>query len=114
MIAQKIIELRKQKQLTQTDMAEHLSISRQAYSFYETGKHEMDFKSLCKLADFFGVSTDYLLGRYDTKPFLLDKDDEIVLVKKYRELDERGRSSVQVVLEHEYLLNKLGAKNSAV
>jgi len=102
MIAQKILELRKQKGLTQANMAEHLKISRQAYSFYEIGKNEPDFCSLCKLADFFNVSTDFLLGRYDIKPFLVDNDDEIELIRKYRTLDKRGKRSIQVIVEHEY------------
>ncbi|MCL1820956.1 MAG: helix-turn-helix domain-containing protein [Oscillospiraceae bacterium] len=88
--------------MTQVEIAKHLKVSRQAYSFYELGKNEMDFKSLCKLADLYSVTTDYLLGRYDTKPFLLDNDSEIELVIKYRTLDERGKLSVNVVVENEY------------
>ena len=114
MIAQKIAVLRKQRGLTQADMAKHLKISRQAYSFYEQGKHEMDYKSLCKIADFFQVTTDYLLGRYDSKPFLLDDDEEIDLIKKYRTLDERGKRSVGVLLEHERQQNKKDTKKSAM
>ena len=115
MIAQKIAELRKQKGLTQADMAKCLSISRQAYSFYELGKNEMDFKSLCKIADIFNVPTDYLLGRYDSKPFLLDDDDEISMVKNYRMLDDHGKGSIRATLEHELShVPKTNAKKPAM
>ena len=113
MISQKITALRKQSGLTQTEMASHLQVSRQAYSFYELGKHEMDYKSLCIIADIFNVSTDYLLGRYDTRPFLLDSDEEIAVVKKYRLLDDRGRRCVQLVLENECTQTNNSVKKTA-
>jgi len=101
MISKKITDLRKQKGLTQVEIAEQLKISRQAYSFYELGKNEMDFKSLCKLADFYNVSTDYLLGRYDVKPFLLSDDEEIEIIRKYRTLDQRGKNTIKANLDFE-------------
>jgi transcriptional regulator with XRE-family HTH domain len=58
-----LTRLRQEKGLTQTELAELVSISRSALSLYELGKREPDFKTLEKLADFFGVSIDYLLGR---------------------------------------------------
>lgn len=60
-------ELRHNKNLSQADVAEFLRISRQAYNFYETGKREPDNETLQKLASFFDVSTDYLLGRTDER-----------------------------------------------
>lgn len=60
-----LAELRKDKHLLQKDLADFLSISIGTVSNYETGAHEPDFETLCKLADFFQVSTDYLLGRTD-------------------------------------------------
>ena len=63
----KLIELRKEKKLTQSDLAEVLGISRQAYSNYEAGKRQPDNETMLKLAEYFNVSVDYLLGR-DDKP----------------------------------------------
>lgn len=57
--------LRKDKKITQKDMAEVLGITRPAYTAYETGKRQPDFEMLQKIADYFDVSTDYLLGRDD-------------------------------------------------
>ncbi|MDR0294079.1 MAG: helix-turn-helix domain-containing protein [Oscillospiraceae bacterium] len=112
MLGDKLAELRKKRGLTQVDVAAFLQISRQAYSTYEVGKHEMDLQSLQKLADFYGVSIDYLFGRYDVKPFLLSDDDEIALVKDYRGLDGRGKGSVRATLAFE--LAQGGAKKQAM
>lgn len=55
--------LRNERNLLQKDVAEHLNISVSTYCNWEKGKFEPDQDSLLKLADFFGVSADYLLGR---------------------------------------------------
>ena len=58
---QKLIEARKSRGLTQKDVAEAIGVSRQAYANYETGNREPDFRTLLKIAECLGVSTDYLL-----------------------------------------------------
>ena len=57
--------LRKAKGLTQVELARFLGISQNNYSYWENGKVKIDNDSLKKLADFYGVSIDYLLGRAD-------------------------------------------------
>ena len=59
----KLKELRKAKNLTQADVCAAIGISTQVFSRYERGEHEPDYKTLCKLADFFDVTLDELLGR---------------------------------------------------
>ena len=49
--------------LTQAEIAEKLGISRSTIGMYETGAREPDFDTLEKIADFFNVDIDYLLGR---------------------------------------------------
>ncbi|HSH25725.1 MAG TPA: RstR family transcriptional repressor [Massilibacterium sp.] len=63
MLSKRLKYLRKKKGLSQQNMADFLGISRQGYGKYEDGKSEPDNKSLVKLAKYFGVSTDWLLGR---------------------------------------------------
>lgn len=58
-----IKQLREERGLSQKDVAEYLGITRQAIASYELAKREPDYDILHKLADFFGVSADYLLGR---------------------------------------------------
>lgn len=62
-------ELRKAKGTTQKAMAEYIGITEQAYQKYEYGKREPNHETTIKIADFFNVSTDYLLGRdnYDSQ-----------------------------------------------
>jgi len=62
-LSQRLKNLRQEKNLTQTQLADIIGISRGALSLYETGKREPDYCTLQKFADFFNVSTDYLLGR---------------------------------------------------
>lgn len=54
---------RKERSLTQTQVADAVGLGRQAYAYYEKGEREPSTETLCKLADFFGVSVDELLGR---------------------------------------------------
>lgn len=58
-------KLRKEKNLSQQDVADFLHITRAAYTNIENGKRETDFNGLSTLAEYFGVTTDYLLGRSD-------------------------------------------------
>lgn len=57
-----LIELRKEKGLTQQQVADYLKIDRSNYSKYERGKLEVSLYMLRELAKFYGVTTDYLLG----------------------------------------------------
>ncbi len=55
---------------TQQDMADYLHIKQNTYSQYELGVLNYPVDAVCKLADFYGVSVDYLLGRTDIrKPY---------------------------------------------
>ena len=60
---EKLLFLREQLNVSQKAVADYIGLSRQAYAHYEFGDRYPDLKTLCKLADFFGVSVDYLLGR---------------------------------------------------
>ena len=60
-------ELREDKDYTQTYIANLLHINRKTYSRYETGEHAIPLEQLCRIADFYDVSTDYLLDRTNIK-----------------------------------------------
>ena len=62
-LGKRLKELRKSYGLTQGKLADALSISRVNYTRYETDKARPDYETLILLADFFDVTTDYLLGR---------------------------------------------------
>ena len=59
----RLVELRKEKGLSQVGLATELGVDCSTIAKYETGDRLPDLVMLCKLADFFGSSTDYLLGR---------------------------------------------------
>lgn len=60
-------ELRKSRKLKQTDIAEILSCSQGVYSRYESEEREPPFDIIKKLAEYYGVTIDYLMGGEDTK-----------------------------------------------
>ncbi len=63
----RIRDLREDRDLTQKQIAEILGMSQTGYSKYETGENDIPTAILIKLADFYGTTTDYLLGRIDTE-----------------------------------------------
>lgn len=56
---------RKEYGITQKQLAIEIKISERAYQHYEIGTREPNLATLIALADFFGVSLDYLVGRTD-------------------------------------------------
>lgn len=67
MVYERIRGLREDMELTQQYMAYLLHVNQRTYSRYENGEHAIPIEVLCKLADYYGVSVDYLLGRTDQK-----------------------------------------------
>ncbi|MCJ0932964.1 helix-turn-helix domain-containing protein [Virgibacillus halodenitrificans] len=64
-IGERISKERKRRNLTQEGLAKRIGISRAALSHYEKDRREPDYETLDKMANFFEVSSDYLLGRID-------------------------------------------------
>lgn len=63
MYFRRIYELRIDHDKTQKDIAELLDLNLQVYRRYEKGDRDIPLWALIKLADYYGTSTDYLLGR---------------------------------------------------
>ena len=61
----RIRDLREDNDLTQKQMAKHLSCSQQVYSNYELGQRDIPTDVLIKLSNFYKVSIDYILGITD-------------------------------------------------
>ena len=69
MVYPRIRDLREDRDLRQRDVAEYLNCSQQVYSNYELGQRDVPTDVLIRLARFYKVSTDYILGLTDdTKP----------------------------------------------
>lgn len=60
-------ELRKQNKISQLKMALDLNMNQNTISRYENMEREADYATLIRLADYFNVSLDYLLGRTNNK-----------------------------------------------
>ena len=58
-------DMREDKDLKQRELAEILNVSQTTYSRYESGELDITSAALIKLADFYNVSVDYILGRTD-------------------------------------------------
>ena len=65
MYFKRIGDLRSDRDNKQADLAAYLNVRQNTYSDYETGKINIPIEALIKLADFYQVSLDYLVGRTD-------------------------------------------------
>ncbi|MBO5347647.1 MAG: helix-turn-helix transcriptional regulator [Lachnospiraceae bacterium] len=63
LLPKRLYKLRKERNMTLQALYLQTGISMGALSAYETGRYAPSIENLCKLADFYGVSLDYILGR---------------------------------------------------
>lgn len=66
-IGARLRALLEEREMTQVDLAKHLSLAKSSVSQYISGTRTPDVQTLQAIASFFGVSTDYLLGRSDDR-----------------------------------------------
>jgi len=64
--SERLIQLRNGRSLSQKEAAREFGIVVRAYQRYEYGEREPQLSTLVRIADFYGVSLDYLAGRSDT------------------------------------------------
>jgi transcriptional regulator with XRE-family HTH domain len=80
----RIVELRKSKKITQEGLSSKIGVSRSALSQYELGSRQPDYEIIKRMADFFGVSTDYLLGVEQSRDRDIHKEEtQLDRDKKY-------------------------------
>lgn len=88
--------------LTQQECADLFDVKLRAWQTYEQGVSEPKFEVLCKIADLFGVTTDYLLGREPAPdPFAdlnLNNESEEDVINKYMSLPPNIRACLMDVL----------------
>ncbi|SEG10077.1 DNA-binding transcriptional regulator, XRE-family HTH domain [Caloramator fervidus] len=65
LFSERLKKLREEKSVSRNELAEELNVSTQTIANYENGNREPNFDNLIKLADYFKVTTDYLIGRSD-------------------------------------------------
>lgn len=67
MVFQRLEDLRVDADKTQQEIADFLNCKREVYRRYEKGIHEIPVWALMKLAEYYGTTTDYILGRTDKR-----------------------------------------------
>ena len=115
MLTHRLRGLRDNRGFLQSEIAEYLNITQVAYSMYETGKRQMNFETLCRLAELYEVSTDYLLGRQEAIPSFLNEDERAVIAQ-YKMLNERAKDAVKncLAFEHSQINKAEEVKKSAM
>lgn len=104
----RLISLRKEHRMTQSDLAQLLGKQRSTVSGYETGGKEPEFDTLCVLADRFEVSIDYLLGRDDERRHadVVFRNDNANFKRHYDALAPDLKPVVTEILDDVYVLLK--------
>lgn len=104
MISQRIRELRAEKGISQKNLAHQLFVSPQAISKWERNDATPNPEAITKMAEIFGVSADYLLGRTDQKEKPLTESEELSsaeleLVNAYRDAPANVQAAIRTLLE---------------
>lgn len=96
MIGQRIRDLRKQKKMSQSELAKIIGVTQTTITAWETGKAEPSSSAVANLADYFNVTTDYLLGRPEEK-----KDDGIDHTALEKAIDEARSFDGKPMSDHD-------------
>jgi HTH-type transcriptional regulator, competence development regulator len=130
-LGDRLRRLRLEKKLTQEELGKKINVTKVSISGYENGNRTPDTETLQKLADFFNVTTDYLLGRTDN-PNPPENDDKELgtlakinqLIKEYG-IEQMGffdiekwkslsEEEIEEIIKHfEWVVHKAKEKNKA-
>lgn len=114
MFANRLKEIRKEKNMTQVQLAESLGVSKGTVAMWETGKRQPNFETLNALSDIFDKRIDYILGYSNDSSSPQMSEDEIEqlgiweteenfyeMIMAYLRLDEFGKHAVESVIKAE-------------
>ena len=105
--------LRKEKHLSQQNVADALGITRTAYNKYESGAIQPS-RRIAALCDLYGVSADYILGKDGTVPAARPGDTHIEgQFRKYLGLSDTRRGIVDITLDAVYQIEQKKQPESA-
>lgn len=116
MFAERLKELRKEKNMTQVQLAEALGVSKGTIAMWEIGKREPNFETLNRLSDIFDKRIDYILGNSNdaSSPRFTEEDIDQLgrwevedqfreIIMAYLSLDEYGKTAVESLIKAEKL-----------
>ncbi len=111
-----LASLRRERGILQKELAAYLNVTVATISNYEKGVHAPDYETLVKLADFFDVSTDYLLHRTEYKSSIQTLNQKLVvnytvseLVNAILQLDQ---NSMTALIDYYELLSLRNSMNA--
>ncbi len=110
--ANRITTLRKKKGLSQKEVAMSLGVSQALLSHYEKGVRECGLDFVLRCADYFGVTTDYLLGRQDSKYGVQQDMDNFRLLEMVEPDDKIDMQ--QLLLAMSFIAEKFDPKDSVL
>ncbi|UZQ85079.1 helix-turn-helix domain-containing protein [Thermoclostridium stercorarium] len=104
MLSERIKELRNEKGISQSALANHLGLTQQAIAKWEKGIAEPDSEMLKKIATFFDVSVDYLLGRTDIRKLNKNDNEDFpedvkVLMRSVSKLTDKQKEIVKRLVQ---------------
>lgn len=101
-IGYRISELRKQAGMSQFQLAKVLNVATSTLGMYETGKREPSLKVMNRIANYFNVTTDYLLGRPDKQVAKKDdvelSDDDVIMTWRGKPLSDEDRELIRRIM----------------
>lgn len=93
-LMERLVLLRTSRDLKQSDIKDALHLSREAYSTYERGTRLPNLDTLTLIANYYKVSTDYLLGLTDKPRCAHLSETEYKLLKNFQNSDQRGKETI--------------------
>ena len=96
-LADKIVYLRKSKEMSQEELADSLGVSRQAVSRWEMDSAKPDANNILKISKLFGVTTDYLLNEE------YESDDDLPKVKESNKILQTNLTLIAIIAQTAFL-----------
>ncbi len=112
---QRIKDLREDNDLLQKQVCTIIDCQQQQYQLYESGKREIPFHSVIKLANYYNVSLDYIAGRTNDKLGLSHSklpNDETDLLQKFRSLSNERK--IRILERLEILFEEQETENNKI
>lgn len=104
MFSTRLAQLREELGLTRKEVAEKLNIDQTTYGKYELSKRQPDYDTLQKIASFYNVSVDYLLGRTNVRNSNNNTDEDFpddvkVLMRSVSKLTDKQKEIVKRLVQ---------------
>lgn len=111
-LSTRLKELRMKKEKLQKDVAEYLEITTSAYGYYENGLRQPSPDVLLKLAEYFDVSIDYLLGRSNISNTICEPIAIAASTKDNIDLSEIEEEDKKIILNIYHMIKEKKKKNT--